>query len=332
VLGAELVKRRKDDAAEDVRPGRGGVHVGRGVVGLEGGGWDEVVTGFSGAARVDPDTTYYLLHNFVLPMARFAHRPDGSRDDEQVLMTRLVEAAAAQHPDHPGAHDLRAALSLMKGDYRKELEDLRKALERSDDDYPRRDEVRTELRALEAAARWEGKADAVKEPPPDAADAIDLAGYRAMFEQKYAAAADLAAAAVRADSTVLYDWRDVGRMAGWAARAGLGRGADAAGLTAERRAAYRAQARAWLRESFDAIPPSARKPFADHVRESRELALLRDSKVLADLPDAERTAWRKLWDDFDRVRGDVFERPPEAPQELPTASRYPVAPPPREKK
>ncbi|HVL12335.1 MAG TPA: hypothetical protein VM529_07210, partial [Gemmata sp.] len=324
--------RRMILAAADVDPASPWPHVFRGVVGLEGGGWDEVVTGFSGAARVDPDTTYYLLHNFVLPMARFAHRPDGSRDDEQVLMTRLVEAAAAQHPDHPGAHDLRAALSLMKGDYRKELEDLRKALERSDDDYPRRDEVRTELRALEAAARWEGKADAVKEPPPDAADAIDLAGYRAMFEQKYAAAADLAAAAVRADPKVLYDWRDVGRMAGWAARAGLGRGADAAGLTAERRAAYRAQARAWLRESFDAIPPSARKPFADHVRESRELALLRDSKVLADLPDAERTAWRKLWDDFDRVRGDVFERPPEAPQELPTASRYPVAPPPREKK
>jgi hypothetical protein len=92
-----------------------------------------------------------------------------------------------------------------------------------------------------------------------------------------------------------------------AALAGFGQGSDAPAGEAER-ARLRAQALAWLRADLTGggtlargDDPKALQGSLHRWREASDLAGVRDADALAQLPDAERDDWRKLWADVDAV-------------------------------
>jgi serine/threonine-protein kinase len=96
-----------------------------------------------------------------------------------------------------------------------------------------------------------------------------------------------------------------------AALAGCGRGEDAARVVDADRARLRRQALGWLREDLAARrerlagPDAAARPAAQGAlrrwREDADLAGVRDAEALAQLPEAERDEWRKLWADVDAL-------------------------------
>jgi tetratricopeptide (TPR) repeat protein len=82
-----------------------------------------------------------------------------------------------------------------------------------------------------------------------------------------------------------------------AALAGCRRGVEDDTATPEERAGWRRQALAWLRADLDRAAggdPSARRGLRVWQRQPA-LAAFRDADTLADFPEAEREAWRKLW-------------------------------------
>jgi serine/threonine-protein kinase len=83
-----------------------------------------------------------------------------------------------------------------------------------------------------------------------------------------------------------------------AALAGSGRGADAAKLTEEEKAAFRTKALQWLKAEHSRLKGS--KPFdpvqvAQAWQANDDLAAVRDEPFLARLSEAERKEWQALW-------------------------------------
>jgi hypothetical protein len=90
-----------------------------------------------------------------------------------------------------------------------------------------------------------------------------------------------------------------------AARAGCGQGAEATPLSDTEKARWRRQALDWLRADLALwekqlggdLPPGRAEALKAlrHWRQDPDLAGVRDESALAQLPEAERPAWRKLW-------------------------------------
>ncbi|HZT83757.1 MAG TPA: hypothetical protein VFA26_26235, partial [Gemmataceae bacterium] len=100
-----------------------------------------------------------------------------------------------------------------------------------------------------------------------------------------------------------------------AALAGCGRGEDAAQLDATEKTRLRAQALAWLQADLAARARqlTAGKPVdraAVHAalrqwQTDASFAAVRDRDALASLPEAERQAWHKLWDEVVLVQAQA---------------------------
>jgi hypothetical protein len=174
-----------------------------------------------------------------------------------------------------------------------------------------------QVTALEAKARWEGKLPAVLRgeiKPKNRAEVAELAGYCATFEKKFALATRFVTDGIKADPKLLDNWFQVASFAGWAVQAGAGNGADGADLTPARRAEFRRQALAWMRETTKRAGKRATASMGFSLTTNRDFAPVRDAKELAKLPAAERAEWEKLWAEV---------KPPTVPER---------APPPREVK
>jgi serine/threonine-protein kinase len=152
--------------------------------------------------------------------------------------------------------------------------------------------------------------------PADAGERAGFARFCQQYKRRYAAAARLWEGAF-ADRPELKDDLAAGSRydaACAAALAGCGRGDDAAALSDAERARWRRQALAWLREDLAvwrkllASPNAAGRAAAQkalrHWREDADLADLRDAAGLAQLPDAEKAEWKKLWNGVDDALGD----------------------------
>jgi hypothetical protein len=103
-----------------------------------------------------------------------------------------------------------------------------------------------------------------------------------------------------------------GRPPPWpAASLAGGQGKDADQLDDKERARLRRQALGWLRADLaawtqvvDKAPPQARpavRQALQHWQKDPDLAGLRDPDALAQLPEAERQACRKLWADVEAL-------------------------------
>jgi tetratricopeptide (TPR) repeat protein len=158
-----------------------------------------------------------------------------------------------------------------------------------------------------------------RDQPADNAERLafaDLCGQP--FEGRYALAARLYADAFHTDPTLTGDLRTAygSDAATVAARAGCGQGQDAAGLDEAEKARLRLQALGWLRAELALwteqiqgdSPPPARVAARQALRawqRSTGLAGVRDPEALALLPEAERAAWQKLWQEVEAVLSGV---------------------------
>jgi tetratricopeptide (TPR) repeat protein len=143
--------------------------------------------------------------------------------------------------------------------------------------------------------------------PVNAAEQIEFA-QMCLLKKLYAASVRFHRAAFAADPNLAQ--AGVGaryNAARCAALAGCGLGKDADSLDDTERAGLRQQAQDWLRADLsgwsrvlDKADAQAKATLAQRLQQWRsdtDLAGVRDQANLAKLPDAERIAWRKLWDD-----------------------------------
>jgi serine/threonine-protein kinase len=165
--------------------------------------------------------------------------------------------------------------------------------------------------------------------PPDAAERLALAGLCQQHKKLYAAATRFYAEAFADQPRLVADPRQGHRYnaACAAARAGAEQGQDAAQLDAFGRAKLRRQALDWLRadlaawtEVADQGPPQGRATLQRtlrHWRQDPDLAGLRAEAALAQLPEAERKACRRLWGDVDALLRRAGPNPNPAPPQTP---------------
>jgi tetratricopeptide (TPR) repeat protein len=154
------------------------------------------------------------------------------------------------------------------------------------------------------------------QPPKHGAERLSLA-RRAYDKALHAASARLWAEALDADPGLGEDRRAQNRYnaACAAALAAAGRGKDDPPPDAAARARLRARALDWLKSEraawarvLDAGGEPARaavRRSLRHWRSDPDLAGVRDPDALAELPEAERDAWRALWADVDRTLRDA---------------------------
>ena len=184
------------------------------------------------------------------------------------------------------------------GDNRAALAMYRKANEFISPDYPGRFVIEASLKELEAKARWEEKLPAVLRgelKPANSEEVVELAGYCATFERRYALATKFAAEAMKEDPLLNDLWPSVAQMAGWAVQAGSGSGADAADHTDADRTEFRRLALEWLKKLTKRSTGTRFSGF--YFSTIRDFAPVRDKEELAKLPAAERAEWEKFWAD-----------------------------------
>jgi tetratricopeptide (TPR) repeat protein len=144
--------------------------------------------------------------------------------------------------------------------------------------------------------------------PADAAEQLALAVLCREYKKQYAAAAEFYAAAFTAAPNLAADLSQPHRYkaAGAAALAAAGQGKDAGQLDAPAKAKLRQQALAWLQADLQAwkklqqsSPLSAVTARNQLTRwqTDPDLAGVRDTQALAQLPEGERQDWQTLWAD-----------------------------------
>src|SRR5262249_2383163 len=136
----------------------------------------------------------------------------------------------------------------------------------------------------------------------------------------HVAATRFAADAFAADPNLANDFRKQHRYhaACSAALAAAGQGADARLLSDEDVPALRRQALTWLRADLavyarvaktDPKQKEAVRKRLAHWQQDAHLASVRDPAALDLLPEEERAAWRRLWDDVESLRREASGEP-----------------------
>jgi Flp pilus assembly protein TadD len=182
---------------------------------------------------------------------------------------------------------------------------------------PREPGIRT---ALQQAQRWlklEKKFPALldgKETPGNSLERLDLAEWCSRCKRLYRAAARFAADALAADPKLADDLQARHRYTAACAAtlAAAGEGADATQLEETERARLRRQALGWLRADLALWSKQMKAgPRAQAMaglvlrlwQQDPDLAGVRDPKLLAMLPPAERQHWRQFWKEVEALVG-----------------------------
>ena len=169
------------------------------------------------------------------------------------------------------------------------------------------------MRQCERLVELDGKLPAFlegKATPASAAERIELAGLCSL-KHLNGAAARCYAEAFAAEPKLAEDLQAFHRYnaACAAALAGCGQGKDADTLDAKEKARLRGRALDWLRADLEAmgrLPDKGADPARSaagvgtvlrHWQVDPDLAGVRGAEALGKLPEAERQAWKKLWDD-----------------------------------
>jgi tetratricopeptide (TPR) repeat protein len=153
-----------------------------------------------------------------------------------------------------------------------------------------------------------------REQPADAAERIGLAELCQLpCKKRYATAARFYGEAFAAEPERAGDQPSQGRYNGAcaAALAGCGQGEDAGTLDTTARAGLRQQALDWLRAELAAwhkllkedrskAAPAVGKQMQHWLRDA-DFAGVRRPQALAELPEAERSAWEKLWAEVEQL-------------------------------
>jgi Flp pilus assembly protein TadD len=281
---------------------------------------------FRKAAAIDPRADRPLLNLGTVLRAR------GDRDGAIACYRRAVEIA----PKDADAHRVLGLELLARGQFAQARQVTWNALNLLPAGDPLRRPAAQQLRQCETVLVLNKKLPAVlegKARPADAAEALALAQLCQQPEELHTAAVNLYTTAFAADPRLADDLEvaspkvvevapvaDVGllaearlppqyryRAACSAALAGCGKGRDADKLDPEQRARLRQQALTWLHADLDAwrkrlanARPAQMQAILRALRQWHQdpgLAGVRGERALADLPGAERQAWKTLWAD-----------------------------------
>ncbi len=186
--------------------------------------------------------------------------------------------------------------------------------------------TRRELEELKAGDPAETNVDARlssviagKENPKDDSERIQLA-YRAYEKSLHAAAAKLFADAFASDPKLSDDRQALHRYnaACAASLAASGKGKDDPQPNDLDKTKLRKQSLEWLKAELDiwtkilgsgsAEEKSAISKTLEHWKNDADLADIRDEKELAKLPEAEREAFKKLWDEHGKLVAKAMTR------------------------
>jgi serine/threonine-protein kinase len=168
------------------------------------------------------------------------------------------------------------------------------------------------LRQADRLIQLDGRLTAIfddKAQPVDSDEKLALADLCQRYKQRYAAAARFYSAAFAEHPQFADDHKAAHRYnaACAAAQAGCGKGEDAGKLSDKERSHWRQEALKWLQADLEFWSPKARgeKPGDPALaqktlqgwQKDSDLAGVRDLAALAGLPEAERQAWQKFWQD-----------------------------------
>jgi Flp pilus assembly protein TadD len=316
--GALFNLRRTDEAvAEDrkaveLAPDYGGAHYNLGVVLQNKGLVDEAIAEYRKAIALMPNPDYPEAHYNL----GIALRDKGDLDEA----ASEFQKAVALKPDDALTHYNLGATLRLRCEFRQALEEVRRAHELGSRDphwrYPSAEWVRQCERLVELEPKLPDILDG-KITPASADERIELAGLCSLKHLNGAAAhfyEDAFAAEPKLADDLVAAYRYNAACA--AAGAGCGQGKDAGQLEEKEKARLRGQARDWLQADLDALgrlldkgADQARSAAAvgnalKQLQEQPALAGVRGPEALAKLPEAERQAWHKFWDDA----GDMLAR------------------------
>jgi len=236
------------------------------------------------------------------------------------------EEAIRLKEDFPEAHCNLGLALMQKAQFLRSIEELRRGdkLGRRNPahwHYPSEQWLRTAQRLAQLDDRLVAVLEG-KDQPKDAGEWLGFALLCQMYRKYQAAAAEFYEHAFAGDPALADNPQAPHRYnaACAAALAGCGQGKDADKLNAKERARLRRQAMDWLRADLAAwgrllekepekITPVLAKTM-QHWQQDTDLAGVRDAQALADLPEAERQSWQKLWSDVANLLKQAKERPP----------------------
>jgi tetratricopeptide (TPR) repeat protein len=278
---------------------------------------EEAIAAYREALRLKPD--FPEAHNNL----GNALREKGLLDE---AVTEYREALRLQK-DLPEAHYNLGLALLQQGQFRQAVEELRRGDELGSRN-PRWPHAQTQLqiRHAEQMARLDDRLPDVlrgKDQPKDAAERVAFAQLCQLVHKQYSAAARFYGEAFAAQPTLAEQLGAAGSRydaACAAALAGCGQGQDAGKLDDKERSRLRKQARDWLsadllawRGLLEKEPAKAGPAVAGqlaHWLEDTDFAGVRGEPALAQLPEAERGDWLKLWQEVEGLRQRAA-RPPE---------------------
>ncbi len=324
-------------AAIRLKPDYAEAHTNLGVVLLPQGRLEEAIAEYRTAIRLKPDLAiaHANLGNDLnlqgkpddgiaelrtairlQPDLASAHRHLG----DILLMQRKWAEAIAEYrttilhsPDNAEVHCNLGQVLRQQGDFSGSLESFRKGHElgsrRPNWPYPSEAWVAQAERMLALSPRFPAILRG-EDDPRDNADRRAVAGM-CYATERYAAAARFWAAALEDEPKLAAPRHSESRYSAACAAvpAGCGQGRDDPKPDERARAKLRSQALGWLKteltawgQSLGGGDPRAREAAVKALlywRAESDFTGVRDSDALAKLPEAERAAWRALWDEVD---------------------------------
>lgn len=227
---------------------------------------------------------------------------------------KLPEALAAFQnaieldPNYPQSRFGLGFAQFLKGSFSEGAANLQKALNLLPPMHPLRADWLKLLKMSQQMQALEKRVPAVLDGTAHAApgELLEMAWMCQEYQKRYVTAVQLYRLAFDAKPGLADDkTRHYYNAACSAALGGTGHGEDAAKLTASEKAKFRSEARTWLQACLDLYANQAKDGKAamaqivarlSHWQADADLAGVRDTKLLAGLPEREGEAWRKLWE------------------------------------
>jgi serine/threonine-protein kinase len=274
--------------------------------------WTSLGVALNAKGRLDDAIESYKQALEIDPKHAIAHTNLGIILEAKGRLEEAIghyQQAVDSNPTYAPAHGALGGALLTQGRYREARDINRRCLDLLRPDDPRRAHVARQLQRCERLLALEGRLPAVLRGQDQPADAAERLAFAALCTTKkqYADAARLYGDAFAATPPLADDLKAAHRYnaACVATLAGCGRGADAAQLNAAERARWRQLARAWLQADLAAWAKKLTSGAAAdralvqktlmHWRTDPDLAGLRDPDELAKLPNKEREACGRLW-------------------------------------
>jgi serine/threonine protein kinase/Flp pilus assembly protein TadD len=268
----------------------------------------EAIAAFHKALELDPKSAgaYYSLGNALL------------------AQQKLSEAIAAFHraiglkPDFAEAHSNLGHTLKARGEFAEALKAMQKGHELGTQMPSWRYPSSAWVKHCESLVALESRLPLVFEDSASATanELLQMASMCQQYQKRYATSVRLYRQAFEADPKLVRNFVQQHRYNAACAAALAGTGQDAKELTPKSdRPALRGQAHDWLQADLNVCAQLVKdgkaasilfvEALLAHWQADTDFIRVRDTSSLANLPEAEQAAWRKLWADVDQLQKQI---------------------------